>query len=164
MQKGCRTQQAHLSNTLRKKRCRGGQATQSSKQPPKVIEQKKGPHPKKESSRLCSICKEYEPHNARTCPKHADAEKTSKKPEKKQKAKPRASIKKVVEDEEEEEDEDTIEEEEDEEEEEDDNEEEEDDKEEEDERKRKRKMKWKRKRYMASKNHYHQSLGGAQGS
>ena len=88
------------------------------KQQPKVIEQKKGPHPQKASSRLCSICKEYEPHNARTCPKRADAEKTSKKPEKKQKAKPRASNKKVVEDEEEDEDEDTVEEEEDEEEEE----------------------------------------------
>ena len=53
------------------------------KQQPKVIEQKKGPHPQKASSRLCSICKEYEPHNARTCPKRADAEKTSKMPEKK---------------------------------------------------------------------------------
>nr|XP_020176625.1 protein FAR-RED ELONGATED HYPOCOTYL 3-like [Aegilops tauschii subsp. strangulata] len=84
------------------------------KQRPKVIEQKNGPHPQKASSRLCRICKEYEPHNARTCPKRADAEKTSKKPEKKQKAKPRASNKKVVEDEEEDEDEDTIEEEEDE--------------------------------------------------
>ena len=78
------------------------------------MEQKKGPQPKKASSRLCSICKEYEPHKARTCPKHADAEKTSKKLEKKRKAKPRASNKKVVEDEEEDEDEDTIEEEEDE--------------------------------------------------
>ena len=110
----------------------------SQKQEPKVMEQKKGPHPKKASSRLCSICKEYEPHNARTCPKRADAEKTSKKPEKKQKAKPRASNKKVVEDEEEDEDEDTIEEEEDEdedtvEEEEDEEEENDEEKEEEDE-------------------------------
>ena len=101
------------------------------KQQPKVIEQNKGPHPLKASSRLCSICKEYEPHNARTCPKRADAEKTSKKPEKKQKAKPRASNKKVVEDEEEDKDEDTGEEEEDEEEENDEEEEEDDDEEEE---------------------------------
>nr|XP_020191250.2 protein FAR1-RELATED SEQUENCE 1-like [Aegilops tauschii subsp. strangulata] len=50
--------------------------------------------------RKCSVCNQC-----------TDAEKTSKKPEKKQKAKPRASNKKVVEDEEEEEDEDTIEEE-----------------------------------------------------
>ena len=100
------------------------------KQQTKVMEEKKGPHPQKASSRLCSICKKYEPHNARTCPKHADAKKTSKKPEKKQKAKPRASNKKVVEDEEEDEDEDTIEEEEDEEEEELECEEEEDDEEE----------------------------------
>ena len=103
----------------------------SQKQQPKVMEQKKGPHPQKASSRLCSICKEYEPHNARTCPKRADAEKTSKKPEKKQKAKPRASNKKVVEGEEEDEYEDTIEEEEDEEEEEVECEEEDDDEQEE---------------------------------
>ena len=69
------------------------------------MEQKNGPHPKKASSRLCSICKEYEPHNARTCSKRADAEKTSKMPEKKQKARPRANNKKVVEDEEEDKDE-----------------------------------------------------------
>ena len=102
------------------------------KQQPKVIEQKKGPHPQKSSTRLCSICKEYEPHNARTCPKHAHAENTNKKPEKKQKAKPRASNKIVVEDEEEDEDEDTIEEEADEEEEDDEEEEEEDGEEEDD--------------------------------
>ena len=53
------------------------------KQQPKVIEQNKGPHPQKASSRLCSICKEYEPHNVRTCPKRGDAENTSEKPEKK---------------------------------------------------------------------------------
>ena len=58
------------------------------KQHPKVIEQNKGPHPQKASSRHCSICKEYAPHNARTCPKRADAEKTSQNPEKKQREKP----------------------------------------------------------------------------
>ena len=57
--------------------------TKSQKQQHKVMEQKKGPHPQKASNKLCSICKEYEPHNARTCPKRTDAEKTSKNPEKK---------------------------------------------------------------------------------
>jgi hypothetical protein len=69
---------------------------------PKPQKHNKGPHPEKASSRRCSICKEYEPHNAKTCPKRIEvAEKRSQKPEKKGKTKPRASTKKVVEDEDE---------------------------------------------------------------